>query len=219
MSATALACDFDGAALPGAPRVLALAVPAGQSPEATRRHARQLARAVLADALGAWLGCDARAIAISDVRGQAPRATLVTAAPQTAWADRLAATGLSISHAPGLTLAAWRPAGAVGVDVQALHEAPMDAEEAQRVAALYLGPNSVPNHPRVVEKQARTAIDIAAFTAAWAAHEARLKCLDEPLQEWSPALQARLAACQVRPLIIPAAAGGGRRWQAAVAWA
>ncbi|QTD45738.1 hypothetical protein [Ottowia testudinis] len=218
MSATALACDFDGAALPGAPRVLALAVPAGQSPEATRRHARQLARAVLADALGAWLGCDARAIAISDVRGQAPRATLVTAAPQTAWADRLAATGLSISHAPGLTLAAWRPPapwGRCAGAARSTHGCRRSTARGRAVPGAKFSAKS----PRVVEKQARTAIDIAAFTAAWAAHEARLKCLDEPLQEWSPALQARLAACQVRPLIIPAAAGGGRRWQAAVAWA
>ena len=222
MKPDALACSFEGSARPGAPCVLAIPIPAQPGPpEAARAAARLLARAALADALGAWLGCDAAAITISSERGQAPKATLTQAAPgDAALSARLATVGLSISHAPGLTLAAWHPGGAVGVDVQAAAEAPEDPADRQRLATLYLGQNFMPNQAPGQEQQAQAAMTLIAFLEAWSAHEARLKCLGEPLQEWTPALAARLAACQARTLTLPAAltANGPARRVAAVAW-
>lgn len=222
MKPDSLACSFEGSARPGAPRVLAIPIPAQPGPpEATRAAARQQARAALAQALGAWLGCGAAAITISSERGQAPKASLTRAAlGDAALAARLATVGLSISHSAGLTLAAWHPGGAVGVDVQAVAEAPQDPAERQRLATLYLGQNFMPNQAPAQEGQAQAAMPLIAFLEAWSAHEARLKCLGEPLQEWTPGLAARLAACQVRTLTLPAAlAGSGpARRVAAVAW-
>ena len=222
MKPDALACSFEGSARPGAPRVLAIPIPAQPGPpEATRAAGRQRARAALADALGAWLGCGAAAITISSERGQAPKATLTRATPGDAGLTaRLATVGLSISHSAGLTLAAWHPGGAVGVDVQAVAEAPQDPADRQRLATLYLGQNFMPNQAPAQEQWAQTAMTLIAFLEAWSAHEARLKCLGEPLQEWTPALAARLAACQTRTLTLPAAltANGPARRMAAVAW-
>lgn len=222
MKPDALDCSFEGSARPGAPRVLAIPIPAQPGPpEATRAAARLLARAALAEALGAWLGCGAAAITISSERGQAPKATLTRATPGDAGLTaRLATVGLSISHSAGLTLAAWHPGGAVGVDVQAVAEAPQDPAERQRLATLYLGQNFMPNQATAQEGRAQTATTLIAFLETWSAHEARLKCLGEPLQEWTPALAARLAACQTRTLTLPAAltANGPARRMAAVAW-
>ncbi len=222
MKPDSLACSFEGSARPGAPRVLAIPIPAQPGPpEAARAAARQQARAALAQALGAWLGCGTAAITISSERGQAPKATLTQAAPgNAALSARLATTGLSISHSAGLTLAAWHPGGAVGVDVQAAAEAPEDPADRQRLATLYLGQNFMPNQAPAQEQRAQTAMTLIAFLEVWSAHEARLKCLGEPLQEWTPALAARLAACQARTLTLPAAltANGPARRMAAVAW-
>ena len=190
--------------------MLAVPTPAhGGSPEAVRGAARRLAREALCAALACELGCAAQDIAITDQRGEAPRAS----ADEPALAARLAVIGLSISHAPGLSLVAWRPAGAVGVDVQAVDEvATLAADERERTARLYLGPVSWPNRPSARAGKAPTAIDSIVFAQRWAALEARLKCLGERLQEWSPDLQARLAGCTVHGVNLPAP------WAAAVAW-
>ncbi|MCB2037470.1 MAG: hypothetical protein KDF56_11275, partial [Ottowia sp.] len=99
-------------------------------------------------------------------------------------------------------------------------EAPEDPAERQRLATLYLGQNFMPNQAPGQERQAQAAMTLIAFLEAWSAHEARLKCLGEPLQEWTPALAERLAACQARTLTLPAAltANGPARRVAAVAW-
>ena len=189
-----------------------LAVPTpthGGSPEAVRGASRRLAREALCAALARELGCAAQDIAISDCRGGAPRAH----AGEPALAARLAAIGLSISHTPGLSLAAWHFGGAVGVDVQAVDDvAAIAPEELDRLARLYLGPDSWPNRPPDLADKAPAAIDLIVCAQHWAAHEARLKCLGEPLQEWSPALQARLAGCTAHGVDLPAP------WAAAVAW-
>lgn len=186
----------------------------GPHPEAARALARRLARQALAAALAHELGCAAHDFAITDRRGEAPRA-VPQAGCAPALAARLAATGLSISHAPGLSLVAWHPAGPVGVDVQALSEAEAIAPEDQaRLAALYLGPDSIPDQAAALSRQAQAAINTIVFAHHWATHEARLKCLGEPLREWSPALHARLLACRASAIALP----GVARWAAAVAW-
>lgn len=220
---TALPCSFEDDEAADAPRVLALPVGAvAGAPEATRQAARQHARQVLAAALAETLACDARDIVLSSQRGQAPRAAWRAGAPRDPQrATWLASAGLSISHAPGLSLAAWRAGGAVGVDVQAaLGPSELSADEMQRVARLYLGPASGLDTPGPRAQMGRAALTNAAFVARWAAHEARLKCLGEPLQEWHPALADQLASCQARRLVLPPAllGGGASGCVAAVAW-
>ncbi len=209
-----LACDFEGSAAPGAPRARLLAAPACEpnAPEATRAAARQAARAALAAAIARELGCAPDALVISDRRGTPPRATLAASAPADAGlAARLAATGLSISHAPGLTLIAWRPGGAVGVDAQAV---PRDAPvpDLLRTAALYLGPDAA----ATLAQQAQHALICEAFTRTWALHEARLKCAGQPLAEWTPALGQALAPLHAVPLRLPPWAAP--KYAAALAW-
>lgn len=209
-----MACGFDRDDAPGAPRVRALAAPAGGHgrPEAMRAAARQAARAALAAAVARELGCAPDALVISDRRGAPPRATLATSAPADAGlAARLAATGLSISHAPGLSLIAWRLGGAVGVDAQAV---PRDAPvpDLLRTAALYLGPDAA----ATLAQQAQDAFIFEAFTRAWALHEARLKCAGQPLAEWTPALGQALAPLHAVPLRLPPWAAP--KYAAALAW-
>ena len=198
-------CRFAGDDQPGAPRVWAVSTQAtalAANPEDARRAARQQARAALRHALAPLLGCAADDLAVSDARGQPPR--LIWTGPHPAPA--MGPMGLSISHGPGQSLVAWRMQGPVGVDVQAL---PRDAsaDECLRTAALYLGPDEA----MALMNQAPDAHFFEAFAQAWAAHEARLKCLGQPLAEWSPAWAAPLAGLQAAAVTVPGCA-------AALAW-
>lgn len=203
------ACRFDGDTLPGAPRVYAVDTRGAHAgaPEDERRRARAQARAALRQGLAAALGCAPDALAIGDVRGQAPRLAWRGAGA----APALDAIGLSISHAPGLSLAAWCPAGMVGIDVQAV---PHDASHAElwRTAALFFTSNRL----AALEQQAQEAPFIEAFARHWTAHEAALKCLGLALQEGSPALAGRLAGVRVAPLALPP--GSRADLVAALAW-
>ena len=71
--------------------------------------------------------------------------------------------------------------------------------ELRRTAALVLPPESV----LALGQQAQTAPFFEAFCAQWAAHEARLKCLGQPLAEWHPALAAGLAGVCTAALVLP----------------
>ena len=203
MGVTGLVCCFEGDDAADAPSVRALATPTlAGPPEVTRAAARQQARQALAAALAEAIDCDAQDIELSSQRGQPPRARWrASAAPDPRRAAWLASAGLSISHAPGWSLIAWRAHGAVGVDLQTrLAPDDLPAAELQRIATLYLGPDFWSNRPPALVDLSNIAIYNIAFIKLWVAHEARLKCLGEPLQEWSPALQARLAACVAQPL-------------------
>ena len=204
------ACRFDGDALPGAPRVLAIAtpLPPAGTPEQARQHARGRARAALRRALAAAWGCAPEALSIGDQRGQPPTLGWVgTGAAPAAWAG----TRLSISHAPGLSLVAWHERGGVGVDLQAL---PLQASRAEllRTAGLFLPPYSI----ETLAIQAWGASFIEAFTDHWSAHEAALKCLGQALVEYHPALAAPLAGLRRAALGLPVWAPAGL--VAALAW-
>lgn len=200
-SPAATPCPFDGDRRPHAPRVLALdtRLPHAATPAQERDHARALARAALTRALAVHLGCAPQALSVSEVRGTPPR--LAWAAGDAAALD---AIGLSISHAPGLSLAAWSPQGAVGVDVQAV---PRTAGRAElwRTAALFFGKNQL----ETLDRQASTAPFFEVFAHHWAAHEAALKCARLALAEYSPAVATRLAGMRVVTLGLPAWASAG----------
>lgn len=201
-------CGFDGDRPAHAPRVLALDTRAPRAtPHAQERdHARAMARTALRQALATHLGCAPQALHVSDERGTPPRLGWAAGG-----ATPLDSIGLSISHAPGLTLAAWCPHGAVGVDVQAVPHAAVRADLWQ-TATLFLAPNQL----EMLDGQASDASFLEAFTRCWAAHEAALKCAGLALAEYSPALAARLHGVQAAPLTLPGWAAKGR--VAALAW-
>ncbi len=191
------ACTFAGSDEPGAPRVWALDTSSAHAgpPEDERQHARAAARAALRRLLAEHLGCAPDDLALSNVRGQAPRLLWQGAsrAPGT-----LAMLHLSVSHAPGLSLLAWCQGATLGVDVQAVpRNAPVP--ELLHTAALYLEPNTA----LALAQKAQDASFFEAFTHAWSLHEARLKCLGQPLAEWSPTLGRALAPLHAAPLRLP----------------
>ena len=110
---------------------------------------------------------------------------------------------VSVSHAPGLSVAALGRGVAVGVDVMPLDPGATEMPDWERVAQDYLGP--------VVTKslwQTPAAQRPAAFTQAWTHVEACLKCLNLPLTEWTPALAQQLASCRIVALALPDKACG-----------
>lgn len=174
--------DRAAPALPGpdgTPVVLMVA-----TPETTLRdEARGLVRGALRSFLSRLAGCPPAAVPLHADPGQAPRLDF----------DGLS-IHLSISHEAGLSLAAVRNGGKVGVDLMRAADAAMP--DWQAVAHDYLGPAAL------------AAIEVegpAAFARAWTRHEAALKCLGLPLQEWTPALGRELARCHVTQLALPPA--------------
>lgn len=210
--ATLQACRFAGSAQAGAPRVWAIVwqapAPAGARPDTVRARARATARGALARLLADALGLPAGAITLDDQRGRPPRAL----AADPSLAPRLAALGLSIGHASAASLIAWRQGGPVGVDLQAPPDWPR--AELLRLARDYLGDAAA----RSLAAQAEGPPLRRAFAAAWAAHEAQLKCLGEPLAEWSAALAARLTGGALAPLSLAVAGEQEHEHAAAVAW-
>ena len=201
-------CRFDGWDAAGAPEVWALPQPdrAQAHPEDERAHQRQAARDALRARLAAVFGVATEDIAISRQRGAAPRVS-AHVGDSTRWAN----VGLSIGHAPGLSLIAWHTGGAVGVDVQAVPRA-APVPDLLRTAALYLGPDTA----TTLARQAQDASIFEAFTRAWTLHEARLKCAGQPLVEWTPALGQALATLHAVPLHLPPWAAP--KYAAALAW-
>lgn len=151
-----------------------------------RGQARELVRTALRESLGRLLGCAPEAVPLDIRPGQAPVLNLSTTSIH-----------LSISHEAGLSLAAIRVGGPVGVDLMACDVAALPDQEA--LARDYLGPQAA-----ATLHGASTAQRQIAFARLWTAHEACLKCLGLPLQEWSPVLGATIARCRVAALRLPA---------------
>lgn len=111
---------------------------------------------------------------------------------------------VSVSHMPGISLAAiTRLVGAgVGVDLMQVDQdakaMPDWTHNWSQVALDYLGPvesgllKSTPSTQRP-----------AAFAEAWTRLEACLKCLGLALTEWTPILEKKLAVCHVMTLALP----------------
>ncbi|WP_295952780.1 4'-phosphopantetheinyl transferase superfamily protein [Rhodoferax sp.] len=162
--------------------VQALTVVGVATPVTTQRTvARGLVRDALRQTLGAFLDQPAASIALVSPPSQA----IAVDAPR----ERL---GLSVSHAPGLSLAAIAQGARVGVDVVRIENAAEAYPDWLCVARDYLGPQAT------AWLQATPATDCpVAFMQAWTQFEACLKCLGLGLTEWSPQLGAQLATCQV----------------------
>ncbi len=158
------------------------------TPHTSIRHvARQRIRSAVREALGGLWSQPPESITLSE---QAGCAIEVDGAPMP--------MTLSLSHAPGLSVAAIRLRGRIGVDIMPLDAGPDGMPDWERVTQNYLG-------PQVYRELAMVAPDqrAAVFAQRWADWEAGLKCLSLALTEWTPALQNRLNDCRVRPLALP----------------
>lgn len=149
-----------------------------------RDTARAQLRGALREVLGLQLDRAPETVTLLSAPGQALRLEMP--------GQRI---GLSVSHEPGLSVAAIRRHGPVGIDI--MRVAP--AFDWQAVARDYLGPQAlrrIASQP--VQEQPR------AFAREWTRLEAGLKCLGITLQEWSPALAQRLESCRLMQLGLPA---------------
>lgn len=105
---------------------------------------------------------------------------------------------LSISHAPGLSVAAIHRGGDIGIDLMRVSADEGSLPDWARVAQDYLGP---PARHRLAEAQPSRRAYL--FAQEWTQLEAGLKCLGLALTEWTPALAQRLASCRVVALALP----------------
>ena len=111
--------------------------------------------------------------------------------------------GLSLSHAPGWSIAAIGRGACVGVDLMRIEDGIEGDPDWVRLAHDYLGPQVT------AALQATAPAECAvAFAKAWTRLEACLKCLGLALTEWSPALEKQLTACKVVTLDLSDAYSG-----------
>lgn len=177
---------------PHGPGLWTLQVPTPLS--TLRDEARRLVRQALREHLPAWLGTDA--VDLITTPGQAP----CLAPPHQG-------VGVSIAHEAGLSLVALHRHGPVGVDL--MH--PIDMPDALDVARDHLGPEVAQALAKALANRPATE-HAKAFALAWTAHEARLKCLGLPLQEWQAEMDKVLQTCQVQPLALPHGLEGHLAW-------
>lgn len=158
------------------------------TPDTEIRHAaREHVRTTLRELLAALLQQPAATLPLITQPGQG----LVLDLPGTP-------IGLSVSHAPGFSVAAVHRHGTVGVDVMRTGEAADGMPDWETVARDYLGPQAQARIHQVTPQQRA-----GAFAREWTALEARLKCMGMGLTEWTPALEQRLAGCAVTALDVP----------------
>lgn len=156
-----------------------------------RTLARQSIRAALAELLAAYWQMPAHRIVFSSGIGEA----LTVRSPTST-------VGLSISHAPGCSIAAVHLHGPVGVDVARIDAAAQGGAHGlpdwDRLAQDYLGPVT---HQQLVHTA--PAERARAFAQAWCRLEASLKCLGQGLTEWTPTLGHALEGCMPIVLDLP----------------
>ena len=160
-----------------------------------RDAARAQMRDALREVLSLQLGCAPESVVLQSIPGQPLRVE------QPSHGQNI---GLSISHEAGLSLAALRRNGPVGVDI--LRIAP--AFNWQTVACDYLGPQAV----RRITGQPEPEQPLA-FAREWTRLEAGLKCLGLGLQEWNPALAQALESCCLMELDLPSGLCGAVAWR------
>jgi 4'-phosphopantetheinyl transferase len=155
------------------------------TPDSTlRRAARMQLRGALCEVLGLQLH-------------RAPESILLVSTA--AGAVRVESPGhricLSLSHETGMSVAAVRRSGPVGIDIVRLPE----GFDWQPVAHDYLGLRSVARIACMPPRE-----QLAEFAREWTRLEACLKCLGVGLQEWSLALERQVDACHHFELELPA---------------
>ncbi|MFP5391170.1 MAG: 4'-phosphopantetheinyl transferase family protein [Gammaproteobacteria bacterium] len=178
----------------GAPpglRVIGIFQPPGTGRDTARARVRLALRELAAQVYEVAM----ERIGIDSAPGLAPRLVLD---------GQVLAAGVSISHEEDYSVAALYPDGPVGIDLMRVQ----DIDDWKAVARNYLG-------PQVLAELAACAPAgrALALARAWTVREARLKCLGQPLAEWS-ALPDGLACLDVavpEGWVATLAHAGGRR--------
>ena len=189
-------CAFDGYLLAGAPQVRWVQ---GLNAE-DRDIARHQVRSALRSCLAEKLGCSPDELEITNVRGR-PAQVFRNSVP-------LKSLYCSISHASGSALLAWSWDEQVGVDVQAV-DTDVPVHELLAISRLYFEKKS---HEALVQ-YAQGAHFFGAFSQAWAAQEARLKCAGLGLVEWSETLELQLQTIRCTSLVLTEYLRGAVAWR------
>ena len=155
-------------------------------PTTIRFQARKLIRIAIKQVLAKKLNCQYAEIELISQLGQSlkilqPRQNI----------------GLSISHESGLSLAAININGNVGVDLIDMKTIP-NKSETEMLAIEYLGTEiaqHLSNLPHVEQK--------FAFAQVWTEFEARLKCQNKDLTEWTASSALQLNTLSTQSLILP----------------
>jgi 4'-phosphopantetheinyl transferase len=157
--------------------VIGIVSPVGAAREVQRARIRQALREALAQLLGVELD----RIVVESSPGSAPR-VLADGAP--------CGIGISISHAGGMSAAALRRDGPVGIDLMEVEQ----VSDWARVALDYLGMATACRLASMAPGDRPLA-----FAQAWCEREASLKLFGLPLDEWTPLP----ADCTVKQLSLP----------------
>ena len=164
--------------------VISIATPATEN----RRVARSLVRSALRETLAVLLDQPAASIILISPPGEAIQVD-----------STCFQLNVSISHSPGVSVAAICQNAAIGVDVMQIDVMTLAHPEWLRLAGDYLGPQV-----KAKLQSAPPSAFPSLFAQAWTGFEAALKCLGLGLTEWSPELARRLASCRVLALDLPA---------------
>jgi 4'-phosphopantetheinyl transferase len=146
-----------------------------------RMSARVLLREALCQTLGEVLGQPAGSVKLASQPGEAIEMVSLPGCPD-----------LSLSHAPGLSIASICRGAKVGVDLMRIEDGVASDPDWVRVARDYLGPQVTAL--LLTTPLAECSVE---FVKAWTRFEASLKCLGIALTEWSPELDKQLTACHV----------------------
>ncbi|QRX82745.1 4'-phosphopantetheinyl transferase superfamily protein [Glaciimonas sp. PAMC28666] len=148
-----------------------------------RDSARERIRIALREALGFLLNMSPLSVPLVTELGQPIRLALPALH-----------LGLSLSHEPGLSVAAINLRGKVGIDLMRVNA----IADWRQVAQDYLGHETV---KRIADLPSSG--QSHAFAQEWTRYEACLKCLDIGIREWDPSLDIEMRQCIVNPLILP----------------
>lgn len=161
------------------------------SHDAKRKQIRKQIRVALTDLLCAALNCLPEHIDLTHEPGKSPDNNLSISLPNSLRDYQI---GISISHEQGLSVAAICLDGSIGIDLVRI-----DPDiEWQAVAELYLG-------TQMSTEIAETPLPQQAsyFALRWACLEAKLKCRQLELIEWSPERELALSDCVILELNLP----------------
>ncbi|WNO06534.1 4'-phosphopantetheinyl transferase family protein [Rhodoferax mekongensis] len=153
-------------------------------PGLPRAEARKLARATLREAVQHHFGCDAKAVSVETVSGKAP---LVKIGRQR--------VHVSFSYEQDWAFIALDVRRPIGIDVTFINHEAEWLEECVRVAKEFLPPAISRRIEGLAGLERATA-----FAEEWALHEAKLKCMGLPLQEWTSELEVRLSGMRTGSL-------------------
>lgn len=95
--------------------------------------------------------------------------------------------GISFSHEPGLSICAIHMNGKVGIDLIAIKNIPSESE-INILAKDYLGIQITKKISELSGNQKKTS-----FAKSWTSLEAKLKCQENCLVEWSPSIERYLS--------------------------